>query len=532
MNTAGVDEEATAITSDVTSNDCTMSMNSQTTYPVAEVADTDYEDPNGPWTANVRASTSNLTIEEDSVAVAVVDGAGDDDGDGNDGDDENDATRATGRKMCNALTNKTMILFFILGVFSDIEVGYFSQPGFQKFVNLPDFNPVPGALCMMGGMITGALSATLLLIKLIPERRIMITAPVQFIGALFVWVLPKPFNLLVGSFVMMGGMVAQQIVLLPLTYYYGPSVTSSYVAGQTLAPLLGTFLINIFDWIHWDNNKVPYMIVLLSFPIITIIAFFALDRSALATSSNSNNEDDISQADAGADIDSDDGKNVEAKTNDTTSKSKQLTVSESMAAIQELMLRYLPWYVIQSIVFALWTTAIASPSLPSSTFSYAGSTVETIYVHTDRLALVMALISGIVIVLVIFSPLGKVVAHLSPNVMWINTGITVVVVVSGSLGVWFNAFPPMPVAAYSFLSIVFDLTSKVNIAFTEMILGSDTKLTQHYKEFQIQFLTTLFLVVQLAVTLLCMFWLQTYTLEACRKNYEDEYKGVTCTFFA
>ena len=321
-----------------------------------------------------------------------------------------------------------------------------------------------------------------------------------------------------------------QVVLLPLTYYYGPSVTSSYVAGYTLAPLVGTLLINIFDWIHWDNNQVPYMIVLLSFPIITIIAFFALDRSILVTSSSSNNEDNISQADADADIDSDDGKNVEAKTNDTTSKSKQLTVSESIAAIQELMLRYLPWYVTQSLFQALWTTAI-SPSLPSSTFSYAGSTIETIFGHNDILQFVIALISAVVIVLVIFSPLGKVVAHLSPYVMWIPTGTIVVIIVSGSLGVWFNAYPPMPVAAYYFLSIMFSLAAQSCQAFPEMILGSDTKLTQHYKEFQIQFLTTLYIVAQLAVTLLCLVGLQSYTLEKCRENYEDEYEDVSCTYF-
>ena len=207
MNTAVVEGEATAISSDVNLNYFTMS--SRNTCPVA-VFDTDYEDPNGPSTAyNVQSRKSYSTIEEDSVAVAVIDGAGDDDN----GDDENDATRATGRKMCNALTNSTMILFFVLGVVSDLEVGYYSQPGFQKFVALPEFNPVPGQLCLFCGMITGALIATLLLIKLVPERRIMITAPVQFIGAIFVWVLPKPFNLLVGGFVMMGGMVAQQVCL-------------------------------------------------------------------------------------------------------------------------------------------------------------------------------------------------------------------------------------------------------------------------------------------------------------------------------
>ena len=369
-----------------------------------------------------------------------------------------------------------------------------------------------------------------------------------------------------------------QIVMLPLTYYYSPSVTSSYIAGQTLAPLLGNFLITIFDWIHWDNNKVPHMIVLLCFPIISIIAFFALDRSILVTSSSSNNEDDTSkvEADVGnydgenvevkkndttskskqltvsesmvlvtssssnneddtskveADVYNGDGENAEAKTNDTTSKSKQLTVSESMAAIQELMLRYVPWFVIQSICFVLWVNAIASPSLPSSTFSYAGSTVETIFVRTDLLQLVASLISAIVIVLVIFSPLGKVVSHLSPYVLWIPTGTMVIIVGSGSLGVLFNAFPPMPVAAYYFLSIMFSLSTQANAAFAEMIVREDTKLTQRYKEFQIQFLLTLDIVVQVAVTLLCMFWLQKYTLEACRKNYEDEYKGVSCTFF-
>ena len=202
-----------------------------------------------------------------------------------------------------------------------------------------------------------------------------------------------------------------------------------------------------------------------------------------------------------------------------------------MAAIQEIMLRYVSFFATLSLFEALYLTAIANPLLPSSTFTYAGYTVETIFVRTDRLALVRTFISAIVIVLVIFSPLGKVVARLSPSVMWIPTGMIVVIVVSSSLGVLFNAYPPMPVAAYSFLSIMFSLLAQANMAFTEMILGSDTKLTKRYKEFQIQFITTIYISVQLTVTLLCMFWLRLYTLEKCRENYEDEYEDVSCTYF-
>ena len=201
---AVVVEEATAISLEVNLNYCTMS--SRNTCPVAEVADTDYDDPNGPSTANAQSSKRDETRDEGSVVV--VDGAGDD------GDNKNDATIATGRKMCKALTNITMILFFVLGVVSDLEVGFYQEPGFQKFIALPEYNPVPGILCMFCGMITGALIALLLLIKLVPERRIMITSTLQFIGAIFLWVLPKPYiNLLVGSFVMMMGMVAQQVCL-------------------------------------------------------------------------------------------------------------------------------------------------------------------------------------------------------------------------------------------------------------------------------------------------------------------------------
>merc|ERR1712238_548344 len=154
----------------------------------------------------------------------------------------------------------------------------------------------------------------------------------QFIGALFVWFLPKPYNQLVGFFFMYTGMVGMQTVLLPLTFYYGQSSTASYIDGQVVAPLLGTVLINLFDMIK--VNETGYMIVLLSFPIISVIAFFGLNRSAstaiTATNGECNNDDnetnDIETNTVG-------GNNGNTTKEDENSKekntSKQLTVAES-----------------------------------------------------------------------------------------------------------------------------------------------------------------------------------------------------------
>ena len=60
------------------------------------------------------------------------------------------------------------------------------------------------------------------------------------------------------------------------------------------------------------------------------------------------------------------------------------------------MLRYVSFFATLSLFEALYLTAIANPLLPSSTFTYAGYTVETIFVRTDRLALVRTFISAIV----------------------------------------------------------------------------------------------------------------------------------------
>mmetsp|Transcript_39979 Transcript_39979/g.44748 ORF Transcript_39979/g.44748 Transcript_39979/m.44748 type:complete len:519 (+) Transcript_39979:62-1618(+) len=437
-----------------------------------------------------------------------------------------------GVKFCNAITNLNLVLFFVLGVFSDLDVGYVSTPGFQRFIAIDNFNPAPGALCTFGGMLTGVLGATLLLIKLKPEMRIIISTTVQFIGGGFMWVLPTPYNQFVGFFFMYTGMVALQTTLLPLTFYYGPSVTSSYVAGQTVAGLVGTALINIFD--AFNGGKTLHMLVLLCFPIICAIAFFGLDRSVLRVtsddSSTNNNEHDIEQISNG-----DNNKTKqedEEKKNDNGSKSKQLTVSESMAAIMEVKFRYAPFFIIEAIFMGLWNSSFASPTVQSSTFSYAGSTTqETILANSDHVALACALVTTILIVLTIFSPLGKIISNSSPFLLWIPTGTIVIIFIFGSLGVLYDVYPPMPVPVWYFVSILFSISCQSVVAFTPLILGCDTKVTQRYKEFVIQILQTIFLFSQIGAVILSMFWLQQHTREQCQEHYEEQYEGVSCTYF-
>jgi len=440
----------------------------------------------------------------------------------------------TGVKFCNAITNLNLVLFFVLGVFSDLDIGFVQAPGFQRFIALEGYNPVPGALCLFGGMLAGALLATFILIKFVPGIRISITATLQFIGALFVWLLPTPYNQLVGYFFMYTGMSGMQTVLMPLTFYYGQSSTASYVAGTVVAPLLGTALINLFDVIKLKETA--YMIVLLSFPIISAIAFFSLNKPASTTTTatnedSNNNENETNDIETNITGDNHGDKTKEEENNNENNVSKQLTVAESFVAFQEVVYRYLPFFVIDGLFFGLWNLAISTPFLVSSSFSYGGSAKETIYADSDKLSLATSLVTTIIIVLTIFSPLGAIISKKSPIFLWIPAITMIILCVLGSLGFLTDLYPPMPVSALYFVQILVSLANQSIQSFAPLLVGSDHTITKKYNEFQLQIILSIFIIVQIIVSLFGLFWLQGYTGDQCQNNYEDHYDGVSCTYF-
>merc|ERR1719148_489789 len=113
------------------------------------------------------------------------------------------------------------------------------------------------------------------------------------------------------------------------------------------------------------------MIVLLSFPIISATAFFGLNKPASTTitatsEDNNNNENETNDIETNITGDNHGDKTKEEENNNENNVSKQLTVAESFVAFQEVVYRYLPFFVIAGLFFGLWNTAISNPFLVST----------------------------------------------------------------------------------------------------------------------------------------------------------------------
>jgi len=183
-----------------------------------------------------------------------------------------------------------IILYFLMGILGDLDIGYAESPTFQSFVAVANFNAAPGALAVYGGILCGGLFTTFALMYFSPTKRVLICAIIQIIGAIFFWTLPSPYNNYFGNFVLLLGMAALQITILPLTYYAGPPATRAYVVGQGISPFLGTGIITIL--VALGASEAAYMVVLILFPILSCICFFCLDRSSFSSNKAVSNRDD------------------------------------------------------------------------------------------------------------------------------------------------------------------------------------------------------------------------------------------------
>jgi len=292
-------------------------------------------------------------------------------------------------------------------------------------------------------------------------------------------------------------------------------------------------LINLFDMIQLKETA--YMIVLLSFPIISVIAFFGLNKPAFTTTAtneeSSNNENETNDIETNTIGENNGDTTKEDDKNNKNNASKQLTVAESFVAFQEVVYRYLPYFVIEALCYGLWNSAIATPFLQSGSFSYGGSTEETIFADSDKLPLATSLVTTIVIVLTIFSPLGTIISNQNPKLLWIPAITMIILFVSGSLGVLTGLYPPMPLSVLYFVQILFSLANQSIQSFGPLLVGSDHTITKKYNEFQLQIMLSISLIVQISVALFAMFWFHGYAGDQCQKNYEDQYDGVSCTNF-
>lgn len=455
-------------------------------------------------------------------------------------DDGDNEVLGTNSKIDQALSlmksvmNVNLVLYFILGVVSDLDVGYVQTPGFQQYIIGPNFNAAPGSVFLMLGMLLGGLLPTFVLIRFRPGVRIVITLLIQLMGTLFMWTLPLPFSNYLGTFFLYMGMVGTQITILPLTYYAGSSATIFYLAGQAIASFVGSALISLFDQL--DLEETAHMIVLLCFPIISGLAFFSLDRSVFTMDENRNmngNTQDIEIRDpnGGQDIECGCSNNTDIETE--ANISKQLSREESLAALKEIGMRYFPMLISWGLFMSLWSSSIANPSLQSSSLSYGGyDTHDSILEASDTITLVSSIVSTIVIVGSILSPLGNIISKQSPYFLWIPIGIMVVLSATGLLGICANAFPPMPVGVFYAASIAFSFCASGLNAYIPLFVGNDTILSKQYKEFQIQIAMSIFFLVQLVINSFGMFWFAGYVRNECIANYESNHEGVSCTYFS
>jgi len=432
-----------------------------------------------------------------------------------------------------------IVLYFLMGILGDLDIGYAESPTFQSFVAVANFNAAPGALSVMAGILCGALLATFVLMYFSPTKRVLISAIIQIIGALFFWTLPSPYDSYFGNSVLLGGMAALQITILPLTYYAGPPATRAYVLGQGISPFLGMGLINILVAI--GASEAAYMVVLILFPILTCICFFCLDHSAFSSNKavskrdgdvlNTNNSDndidrDLSQlvdeieTEAEADVEEKDG-------------SKKLSKQDAASAFKEIMYTYLPPSIIYMVISSLFNSAVSMPKLQSSSFSYAGyTTQEEVIQGQDQVALTTTAVSSVVVLLSILTPLGKIVPNLSWWVIWFPVLAVVVLFFVSSLGLLADAFPPMPIGALYFIQIIFGLVASLQNAYIPLFIGADKSLTEKYREFQLQCLLIFGFIFALIATSFSLFYFTDRVLEGCQSNYEANYDGVSCNNFS
>mmetsp|Transcript_31957 Transcript_31957/g.77255 ORF Transcript_31957/g.77255 Transcript_31957/m.77255 type:complete len:493 (+) Transcript_31957:186-1664(+) len=434
-----------------------------------------------------------------------------------------------------------LVLYFLIGMFNDLDVGYTGTATFSTFIALPNFNAAPTAFATMIGGVVGALLTTFVLMGFRPEVRIVTLAAIQFTGGLFAWVLPSPYNNVLGMGIMFCGVIGTQTAMTPLTYYSSAYSTTMYLAGLQVSVLFGSTLINIFDALNF--GKAAFMLVLLCFPIVTCILFFNLDRSVFVN-------DGIDVKGHGGDIEGENIKGTSGIENENVNTSTTASIMKSMgpyatsesavserlpkadmlAAFTEIRFRYIPTFALTAFFDMLYLSSINIP-FESSSLSYGGHTIDTIFKAGDHVSLATGLLMAVV-GLSILTPLGKIVSNMTPRALLMPTIVMIILVVLVLSGMLYNDFPPMPIWAFYVVALAISFVPGFFGAYAPLFVGADKMLTRKYNEFQTQLSLSVYNIFLLIASIFSMLWFSPHVHSECEANYEANYEGVTCDLFS
>ena len=339
--------------------------------------------------------------------------------------------------------------------------------------------------------------------------------------------------------IMFCGVIGLQTAIPSLTYYSSAYSMEMYLIGLQVSELFGSTIIIVFDALHLD--KAAYMAVLLCFPIIICILFFSLDRSAFIDHDN-----DVS-VHHGGDIEGDSStgtngiKDTTALTSssinsqgpdNTTSESigsEMLSKTDMWAAFKEICCRYMPTFLLSSVFNTLYLSSINRP-LQSSSLSYGGKTIDTIFIAGDETNLAFGLVTAAV-GLSILTPLGKIISSMNPLVLVVPTLIMTISVIIALMGLLSGVFPPMPIWAYYIVHLSISMVITFFETYYPLFIGADKTLTKKYAEFQLQICMNFEDTFLLIAAIFSVMWFSPHVYSECEVNYGASYDGVTCDYF-
>jgi len=136
----------------------------------------------------------------------------------NDGNNNNNKT----------ISKKDSCLYFICGIFGDMLPGFFFSSTIILTLDIPDGQLGLPGVCADVGAFFGIVIATLILVKLKPQARVVLNGITQVIGILLAWFLNYPANVIAGFGITIAGFVGMLATILPLSTYAGKTATKSY----------------------------------------------------------------------------------------------------------------------------------------------------------------------------------------------------------------------------------------------------------------------------------------------------------------
>lgn len=419
----------------------------------------------------------------------------------------------------HALENKwDYVLYFLIGLFSDLDMGFTGTFGYTKYVHVANMDVAPMSLSMFVGGGLGVLLSTFVLMAFKPKVRVVTLALLMILGVLFSWFLPMPMNVYLGYGFLFMGQFGLQATILPLTYYVGAHATSCYQAGFGTSMLMGSVLMQIHD--AADSGKAARMITVIIFPTMLTILFFCLDQTPFTKAEEKkNNKSDIESSVVSSKSEEEDKET-----------SERLTKAEMLLAFKEICFSFVPLYLFQALIYGLYMFAVFSPEFLSSSLSYMGKTADTIGNFSDKLGLATSFLSA-GIALTLLTPLGRIVSTQKLAWMYIAPVSVLAILTAILIGMYHNAFPPMHNGAFYFTFFYLGGIVPLFMSYGPLFLSNAEYLTTKYNEFQIQLLLGIFIGTDLIVSIFSVFYFSNSVFEACVTNYEANYEGVSCSMF-